>query len=47
MNKVQWWVEFNFSDGKPNEIKFFNDKAEADKFAETLTDGKVVKVEFL
>ena len=52
MKKIhtEFWVEHEFSETshgyRPNCIRSFKTKAEAESFAATTADGKVVEIEF-
>lgn len=46
----EFWVEYDFVETnhgyRPNLIRSFKNKVDADAFVETTTDGKVVEIEW-
>lgn len=46
---VEYWVEFDFNESRfgnrPDQIRTFKNRADADAFAETIDDAKVVEIE--
>lgn len=50
MKHTEFWVEYDFEEtpfgNRPNLIRSFKTKTEAEAFATTTADGKVVEIEF-
>lgn len=46
----EFWVEFDFSESRfgnrPDQIRSFKNKADAEKFAETIEDARIVEIDF-